>query len=219
VRSPSENPARRWWVRLIAITLFVGGWLGLAGSAWGQIVRVEEDWELVVSTPDPDTDGPQVICVSSPGEGMNSLHANFELNLRSLPGFAPGGLQLQVWNGETPVGQSQAPNTAVMRTPGETVRWTQTMQLSGGMLTFEIVGGSSTTWESFGGQGYLKANVATSLADLSGYSPQVSATYSGVSYASNRVASLVLKRVRMISQNGQVLEDNTPRVVYQQDPN
>ena len=217
MRSHSENAARRWWVRLIAITLFVGGWLGLAGSAWGQIVRVEEDWELVVSTPDPETDGPQVICVSSPLEGMNSIHANFELNLRSLPNFAPGGLQLQVWNGETPVGHSQAPTTDVMRTPGETVRWTQTMQLSGGMLTFEIVGGASATWGSFGGQGYLKAIVATSLADLGGYSPQVSARYSGVSYAGNRVASLVLKQVRTITQNGQVVEDNTPRVVHQQE--
>lgn len=215
--SHQGNAARRFWVRLFATALFVGGWLGLAGSAWGQIVRVEEDWELVVSTPDPGTDGPQVICVSSPVEGMGSLHANFELNLRSLPTFAPGGLQLQVWNGETPVGHGQAPNTAVMQTPGETVRWTQTMQVSGGMLIFEIVGGSSATWGSFGGQGYLKAIVATSLADLAGYSPQVSARYSGVSYAGNRVASLVLVRVRRIDQNGQVVEDNTPRVVHQQE--
>jgi hypothetical protein len=91
------------------------------------------------------------------------------------------------------------------------------MHLSGGMLTFEIVGGSSATWGAFGGQGYLKASTATGLTDLGGYSPQVSASYSGVSYASNRVASLVLRRVRKITQNGQVQEDSTPRVVYQQE--
>ncbi len=96
----SESAARRWWVRLVATALFAGGWLGLAGPAWGQVVRVEEDWELVISTPDPDTDGPQVICVSSPVDGVNSLHANFELNFRSLPvsDLTAGGIRPTVVN-------------------------------------------------------------------------------------------------------------------------
>lgn len=43
----------------MAATFFLATWIGLSGTAWGQIVRVEEDWEIFIPEPDPDTDGPQ----------------------------------------------------------------------------------------------------------------------------------------------------------------
>jgi hypothetical protein len=182
--------------------------------AWGQIVRVEEDWEMVVSEPDPDTDGPQVTCIISPFGGIGGIHANFELNLRSLPHFVPGGLQLQLWYGEYPLYHGESQHTAVMSTPGETVRWTQAMNLSGGLLVFEVLNGDSVTWESFGGLGHLRLVVPTGMEDLSGYSPGVSVASSGIGYAGNRVQSMVLRRVRLITADGEVLQDDTPRYVH-----
>ena len=214
MRSHINLAARRWWIRCLAATLFLGSWIGLSGMAWGQIVRVEEDWEMVVSEPDPDTDGPQVTCVISPVGDTNWLNAHFELNVRTVPYFRPGGLQLQLWYGESPVSHTHYPNTAIMSTAGETVRWTQAMALNGGVLSFEIVNGESTTWGPFGGQGYLQSSITTGLSDLSGYSPSVSVANSGIGYAGNRVASLVLKRVRLINADGQVSEDDTPRVLH-----
>lgn len=182
--------------------------------AWGQIVRVEEDWEMVVSEPDPATDGPQVTCMFSPVGNASWLNAHFEINVRTLPHFAPGGLQLQLWYGEQPIYHNHHSSSAVMSTSGETVRWTQAMALDGGLLSFEIVNGESTTWGPFGGQGYLRASVAIGLTDLSGYSPNVSVANSAIGYAGNRVESLVLKRVRLITADGEVNEDDTPRYVH-----
>ena len=181
------------------------------------IVRVEEDWELVIGQPDPDSDAPQVTCVISPCGNTGSLHATFELNQQSLPTFTAGGLQLQVWEGEAPVSNRGFPNDAVLAQPGETVRWTQGMELDDGSLGFEITNGSSTTWGNFGGQGYLKASVNTTLTSLDAYDPAVSVENSGVNYAANRVQSLVLKRVRVYTSAGEQVEDTTARIVYSQE--
>jgi len=97
---------------------------------------------------------------------------------------------------------------------GEMVRWTQSLEIVDGALVMEITDGSSTTWGSFGGQGYLKATVDITLADLNAYDPSVSVANSGVGYAGNRVESLVLRRVRMTTSAGDVLEDDTARSVH-----
>jgi len=178
------------------------------------VVRVEEDWELVVGQPDADSSGPQVVSALFPTGQYTPVHAVFELNHRSLPSFQPGGLQLQTWAGETLVAAHQHPQGALLSTAGETVRWTQMMELNEGSLTFEIVGGESTTWGSFGSQGYLKERFNTNIEDLNGYNPADSVKHSGVSYAANRVQSLVLKRVRYYLDDGQLYEDETDRVVY-----
>ena len=78
------------------------------------------------------------------------------------------------------------------------------------------VGGSSATWGNFGGQGYLKASVDTALANLNGYSPTVSVENSGISYAANRVQSLVLRRVRLRTSTGEMQEVEVALTVYQQ---
>ncbi len=187
------------------------------GQSAPKIVRVEEDWELVVGEPNPVNDAPQITSVISPFADVGSLYAAFEVNARSLPAFVPGGLQLQIWNGETVLSNRKFPSGAVLSHPGETVCWTQSIALSDGSLTFEITNGSSTTWGAFGGQGYLKAGVPTTLADLSAYDPNVSAQNSKIGFAENRVQSLVLKRVRKHTSTGEVIEDATRRVVHSRD--
>ncbi len=204
----------RWLVGLLC-GLMVVGWSGLvAGQTLPQIVQVEESWELVVTAPDPDSSGPQVTTVISPVGGVAWVHAAFDLNGQSLPDFTPGGLQLQTWKDELPLGYRQYPNPSVMATTGERVTWTQAMTFDGGDLTFEIRNGHSTTWGEFGGQGYLKASSATELQNLNGYDPAVSVANSGVGYAANRVESLILKKVRVTLATGETLEDTTERVVY-----
>jgi hypothetical protein len=202
---------------LSALALVLGG----ASVLWAQapspvVVRIEEDWEMVVASPDPDCAGPQITCVMSPTGNLAGAYAAFELNQRSLPSFQPGGLQLQLWSGDRPIFQTQGPSAAVMSTAGETVRWTQVMRMVDGAVVFEVVNGSSATWGAFGGQGYLKLFVPAGLGNLNAYTPEVSVQQSGIGYAGNRVQSLVLKRVRYQLSTGEVLEDGTPRVVHSQ---
>jgi len=216
---PAMNvrPGWRWCSGFAAAFLAVCFAAAAPAEDDAVIVRVEEDWELVVQTPDANSHGPQVSCAISPIGNVDGVYGVFVVNHRSLPAFAGGGLQLQVWNDESPVSHRKFPNDAQMTQAGETVRWTQSMQLGDGLLEFEVTNGNSTTWGDFGGQGYLRITVTTDLANLDSYNPTVSVKNSGVGYAANRVQSLVLKRVRLVTSDGEVLEDDTARVVHQQE--
>jgi len=141
----ASNPVPRTILAILAAGLGV-----LTASAavadFPQIVRVEEDWELVVQLPEVNTDAPQVTCVISPGGDLFGVYASFELNHHTQPDYAAGGLQLQLWSSGLPVASSAFSNQALLAQPSETIRWTQRMRLADDQLTFDIVGGSSATW-------------------------------------------------------------------------
>ncbi len=178
------------------------------------VTRVEEDWELVIGVPSPNSDAPQATCLISPVENADSVYATFTVNHHDVPSFVAGGLQLQVWNGKNLLTSKRFAEQAVLVTPGETIRWTQAVSLVDDKLVFETIHGSSTTWGNFGGGDSLKVAVPTQLQNLNHYDPRVSVAESSVSYAANRVQSLVLKRVRTYGASGLIAEDNTPRVVH-----
>ena len=208
----------RFWGVVLPLSIVV---LALSvNPCWAQtpnVTRIEEDWELVVGVPSPASDAPQVTCVISPVGNVGSLHATFMVNHHDAPAFAEGGLELQVWNGQDLLVSNRYPDQSVMTTTGETVRWTQSMKIGPEGLVFEILGGNSTTWDNFGGEGNLKITVPTSLENLNGFNPEVSLEHSDVGYAANRVQSLVLKSVRAYAGDELVAEDTTPRVVHSLD--
>lgn len=211
----------RWpYAQTARLAAAVGCLLPLVSTAHGiasepvTVIGIEEDWELVVASPDANSTAPQVSCTISPLSHVSSLHAAFELNHQSQPEFTAGGLQLQVWNDEQPLSSRKFPTSGVLDTDNEVIRWTQSLTLEDGTLTFEITDGTSTTWSNFGGQGYLKASLTTNLENLNGYDPDISVENSGVAYAGNRVTKLVLKRVRATLASGEVIEDTTQRVVH-----
>ncbi len=170
-----------------------------------QVTRVEEDWQLEVGQPDPNVTAPQVTTAISPQGGLSGIHAIFNLNHQALEQFAPGGMQLQVWNGETPISHYRLNPDDVLSEADEVITWTQVMAINNG-LVFRIENGNSSTWGVFGGDSLLTERVATNLVNLNGYSPQVSVENSGVAFAANRVRSLVLRRVRIHTDDGQVVE-------------
>lgn len=217
VRSLPPRRALAWhlWSSFCVVTL-----IACTGSAWATdpllvITRVEEDWELVVAEPDVDSDAPQVTSVLSPFGHLESIYAAFEFNHRSQPEFTAGGLHVQVWNGEETLANRASNFTNKLEHSGETVRWTQVMELEGGTLHFEVANGSSTSWDEFGSGHSLRVSVESSLTTLAGYSSSVSVDNSGVGYAGNRVTSLTLKRVRRYLINNELLDEvTTPVVVH-----
>lgn len=210
----SYTARRRWWACWVVV-LLVGAWAVAPPAARAHVIRVEEDWELVVSDPDPNCDSPQITCTISPIDSIAGWHAAFDLNQRSFLEFNPGGLQLQLWNGEVAVSQVTASSGGLLATPGERISWTQSMQIVDDYLVFEISRGHSVAWGDFGGSS-LRIALPSGLSDLDGYDPGVSVRNSGVGYAANRVQSLVLKRVRYYTAGGESWEDNTERLVHQQ---
>jgi hypothetical protein len=178
------------------------------------VIRVEEDWQLVLNEPDSGVDSPQFHTVMSPFDNAESYFAQVLWNYRETPGFTPGGVQLQSYYGESLIRRrsmefGQLSNTA------ETVTWTQTLETDGTLLNFNVTNGQSTTWGTFGKDMTISADA--DLADLNGYSPDTSARESCVTYGSNRVNLMVITQVRYYGESGLLGVDNTPRVVFELD--
>ncbi len=201
-------------VRWVAAAAFLAAMTSAARAEEPSITRIEEDWELVIGEPSPESDAPQVTCAMSPLGDMDSYNATFVVNHHEVPDFEEGGLQLQGWNDEQLLDSKRAPNQAELATPGEVIRWTQAMWINPDGVKFEVLGGSSTTWGNFGADGTLKLNLPASIGNLNAYDPDLSVEHSGVSYAGNRVQSLVLKRVRAYTDEGLLAEDDNPRTVH-----
>jgi hypothetical protein len=182
-----------------------------AGSSYAiDIVTIEEHWELSVGEPDAASSSPQVCMVMSPTGNLDGLYFVFTLNHHSLPGWIPGGLQVQLWNGEEVVDAHVGPQETTLNHADETLRWVQSTRLVDGQLVFEILNGESESWGEFGGLGYLKITTDTDMVNLNGYRPAISLEQSGVSFAGNRVRSLVLQQLRWIDTNGNAYELNAP---------
>ncbi|SIO23901.1 hypothetical protein SAMN05444166_3178 [Singulisphaera sp. GP187] len=172
------------------------------------IDQVQEDWSLVVASPDLDGVGPQITTCMSPVSDNSTPFVAFDMNYREFPSFSAGGLQLQVWsNGRVPTTCTQ--ETAQLATANETITWTQQISLSNNNLNYDILGGKSTTWGRFGqGNGNLSISFATTINDLSAYSPDYSLAKSGVTWESNHVSSMTLVQVRYYS-GGQLVSTDT----------
>jgi hypothetical protein len=215
MRRLDVRTARAWLVGFgLAVAFVAGHRLAIGEDGGFEIVRIEEDWELVLGEPDVANVAPQVTTTLSPTGDLNGYYVAFELNHQSQPDFAPGGLQLQLWNGEEYVSSHKRPGAECLAHQGEIVRWTQTAAVEEGGLAFEITHGSSTTWGDFGGQGYLKAFIAGGVGNLNEYRSAVSVANSGVGFAGNRVVSLTLKRVRAFLADGRMVEDTAERPVH-----
>jgi hypothetical protein len=141
------------------------------------------------------------------------VHATFELNHRNLPEFEAGGMQVQLWEGEWPLQSRKFPHDGILSNDGESIMWTQALELSDNRVTFEVIDGSSQTWGNFGGQGYLRASRTLILDNLNGYDSDISVAHSGVGFAANRVDALVLREVRRYTADGEVFVDANAKFV------
>jgi hypothetical protein len=187
----------------------------IAGSVSAQsprVIRVEEHWELSLGQPDSDLSAPQITMVLSPDDDLEGVHFQFALNHETVPQYEPGGMQVQLWDGEELLDESAAHEDGTLRYADEVVRWVQRVSLENDTLTFEVRDGESETWGSFGGND-LSLSVPTTLTGLNGYRPGVSITESQVGYAENRVVSLTLTKLVWVTEDGGVHELNAPIAV------
>lgn len=194
---------------------------GLAGAAAaqldanaGQIVRVDEEWEAVLTLPDADLNSPQFHTVMTPFGDTEPLHFQTCWNYREQPDFQSGGLQILAYRFDDLAGHKSFRDD-LLSSSAESVTWTQSMRVSGSTLIFMVDNGSSNTWGAFGGA-ESRLTGLTPAPDFSMYSPDVSRDNSWISYGSNRVQLLRIVRVRYYDTKGDLVQvDETPRVVHQ----
>ncbi|MCO6439265.1 MAG: hypothetical protein J5J06_19410 [Phycisphaerae bacterium] len=199
---------------LVLATLTVGP-VPTQATAPDPVVRVEEDWELVLNEPDGSLTTPQFHTVMSPVGDLDSVYTQVTWNYRELPEFDAGGVEMQIWEGDDYVYERSFASVS-LSTEAETIRWTQNLELDGGELVFTITDGTSTTWGSFGYPSHnMQVRYAESLPNLNGYRTSVSQANSVVTFGGNRVDRLVLKEVRRITQSGAVLVVHVDSVVFE----
>lgn len=174
------------------------------------VLRVEEDWELVVNEPDGDATSPQFHTVMSPFGHVDSFHAMTLWNYRETPDFVPGGVQLHSYNGETLV-RMRSIESGSLSTTAETITWTQSLETDGTTLTFSITDGNSTTWGTFGRD--MNISSSANLSQLNDYDPSTSMLNSCITYGANRVESFKIKRVRYYGASGLLYVDPVDREV------
>ena len=173
---------------------------------------IEEDWQLVIETPNPLEVGPQITTVMSPVGDDSAPFIAFDLNYREFPVFVQGGMQVQVFSAGQ-MGATSGQGNALFTTAGEVVSWTQRMSVSNGTLMYDVNNGQSTTWGGFGQGANLRVTVPTTLTTLASYQTAVSANRSGASWQANHVSTLVLKQVRYYAGGQLTWTDTNPKVI------
>jgi hypothetical protein len=196
----------------LGITATVALALGAGFQTSSPPDHVEEDWQLVLGTPDTNLNCPQVYTTMSPTGANTDPSMQFKLNYRDQPSYQAGGLTAQLWQGSNFVSNSDQ-GSAQFSTSNETITWTQKMSLSGGTINFSVMSGNSTTWGQFGGGDNLTLNTSSSLSDLSGYKPDYSVAKSAAPFGPNLVTTMTLVQVRYYQGNTLLSTDTTPRQV------
>ena len=202
----SQGTAAKVTALTIVFGLVATGKIALATD----VVMVEEHWELTVGGPEVDKSCPQISLVMSPTENLDSDHFVFTLNHATFPDFVAGGLQLQHWDGNEVVELEDASDTEILHHDNEVVSWKQRMWIQDGRLRMKVFDGTSQTWGGFGHWHELYISTPTDLTRLNEYRPAISLTESGITYAGNRVSSLVLQKLIWQTSDGQTFELTAP---------
>ncbi len=206
----SGRIARAGLIALAAAAVLTTPPTGQAQSGGAPVVRIEQDWELVVGTPDPNLCSPQLFIMLYPESG-GSYSCQFLINYNDQPTFSAGGVQIQVWQDGTVLdGADNSPNQAILQNEGETVTFTLVMEIKGNKLIFSAKNVSSP---SFGDINHLTTSVPYDPIQFSNYQTSDSVANSGILFGSNRVTSLTIKQVRKIDQAGNTTTE-LPQVVY-----
>ena len=185
----------------------------LAGSGT-DFVKVQEQWEVDLNTPSDARSAPQLTFLISPTGNTSGLYAVFVVNQRD---GSAGGLELQLWNGETKIASQTHTSAASLATAGEKIQWTTVMTVSGNpsTLTVSVSGSSPSTWGNFD----LSVSTATSMVNLNSYDLNISAENSGIDFGNTRVGKLIMKKVikstKLNGNSGDTTALGSDRVIYQ----
>ena len=192
--------------------LLLAHFAGVAVAEEPRIIRIEEVWELEVTTPDPLQYSPQISTWMSPNDSLENEHFCANFNHIQKVDHPGGGFQTSAFHGTATMDETVNRKGVTLSKIGETIKWTQVMAIINQELVFAIKNGTSESWGDFGGPDSL-VRFSSSINNLNGYRPNKSAEWSGVGFATNRVALLKLAKVRYFNDQGQVVESTVNLVV------
>lgn len=188
--------------------------LGIAGpaAADGPYVRIEQDWELVLNTPDLSFPSPQIV-IPMKSWPASQKTAYFLINHHDYPTFQAGGGQIQLWNDGVQLATKSFEGPTLIR-DGEVVTWTQYLERKDGKLKFGLSAVQGEAWgtntaDTLGGP----IEMTDSITQFVAYESSFSTENAVITFGDERVQSLKLVAVRKYKPTGQV-DTEGPRDVY-----
>ena len=213
-------------MKMLQVGLFLaarGNWGALACAmvvilgatpihAAGPYDRIEEDWELILNTPDGANGSPQIAFEMTPDAG-SPLTGIFLINDRDTPNFIAGGVQVQLWNGDTNVATANFGSTTLSN-KDEKITFTLYMdRQTGGQLKYGVLRGLCTTWGDLS-----KASLNVSCPDntntFTNYLSANSVGNAQITLGASRVKSLKVLQVRKYYVKGSGKDTESGITVY-----
>lgn len=167
------------------------------------ITRIEEDWEVQVTSPRPERNTPELVTSMGPFADDREAVVSLLINHSTAPNYSAGGLQLQVWRNEQLAGSLNYGESKQLATANEVIRFTLVMELEAAKLKFQVKNGSSSTFGTFG-ENWIE--VPTVLTSLNAYHPQASIERSAVSVGGNNLSKYQINQVRYAAGPAEVVD-------------
>lgn len=185
-----------------------------------KLIRVEEDWVLLIKNPDDKIASPQVlVCMSPDATDTRFLTDYFilEINHATAQGWFAGGMQLQGWKGTANTAIFNSPKTHVLSRGYDRIQFTVSMQAKGdGYTEFELKNGRSRTWGRFGNDKTkpLKVKVPSTRTDLANYKRETTVKNTQVTHGAHRVEIMYQRKVRYYYDDGTESVDSAPAYLH-----
>lgn len=182
-----------------------------------KLVRIEEDWVVLIKNPDHKIASPQVLICMTPDGQFLADYALLEINHGSRPDWLAGGIQLQGWKGVANVSLFNCPKTAVLDRGYDRIKFTTSIEAKGdGYTTFAIKNGKSKTWGTFGTTSTtpIQVRVPSTRTDLTGYSRTHSVKQTHVTHGAHRVTMMYQRRVRYYFSDGTAQVDDAYKILH-----
>ncbi|QDU41426.1 hypothetical protein Mal4_57930 [Maioricimonas rarisocia] len=171
-----------------------------------QIVRIEEDWELVVTDQNPFGDPPRVLTVFGPADPTWGAHALFELRPGVMPGVVDDSTERRCWWHDLPGRDAPAGE--------ERISFTTSISVQGSDLEMAVIRGNSSGGRSIVDSSRLSIAVNTARTSLNSHHPDDSLVHTRVAAGKQSVRHFARTSFRRYSPEGLVSVDHQWRMIH-----
>jgi hypothetical protein len=170
------------------------------------VVRVEEHWKVRVSFPDPAKDLPQFSFVLTPTRDFNGPHMVVALNHHTEPQFAPGGVQLQSYDGPQLISVHSKLHGKRLWQTDDDIEVRMAIEVVDGALKYEVFKLKGKSWGDNKDSQWLFVSQPTSLPHLDNYDAALTHTWTGAGAGVHCLEKAEVTKVRYTFSDGKDID-------------
>lgn len=171
-----------------------------------QVVRIEEDWELVITDQDPFGEPPHILTVFGPADPTWGAHARFELRPGAMPAVVDDSTDHHCWWEDAP-----GRNAPVGE---ERISFTTSISIQGSDLEMAVIRGNSSGGRSIVDAGRLSIAVNTDRTNLNSHHGDDSLVHTCVAAGQQCVRHFARTSLRRYTTEGLMFVDHEWRMIH-----